>query len=149
MLYLRKVLYSDCDLLYKWANDEKIRKNAFNSEKIKYEDHIEWFNDKIKNSSILIYILEYENIPIGQIRVNIENNAGIIDYSIEEKYRGKGFGTKLLNLFVKEIINSKLEVNKLVGQVKFNNISSQKVFEKSKYLKVEKEEYIEYSKLLK
>lgn len=145
-LYFRKVQISDCDLIYNWANDYKVRINAFNSDKIDYENHKRWFEYKLKDFNSVIYIILNKSIPIGQIRIDIENNIGKIDYSIDEKYRGKGYGTLALKLIGSKIKEDFPNVKKIIGQVKYNNISSQNAFEKSKFDKKEREDYIEYEK---
>lgn len=147
-LNFRKVQISDCDLIYSWANEYEVRNNAFNSNEIKYENHKRWFYSKLNNPNSVIYVILDNNTPIGQIRIDIENNEGKIDYSIDYKYRGKGYGTRSLSLIVNRIKEDFLNIRKIIGQVKYNNISSQKVFEKLDFVKEEKKEYIEYKRVL-
>ena len=50
----------DEDLYLNWANDDDVRKNAFNSEKITSENHHRWFSKKIKESDTLMLVFEDE-----------------------------------------------------------------------------------------
>ena len=146
--YLKKVEQQDCDLLFKWANDDEVRKNAFNLGKIEYNNHLRWFNNKIKSKYVYIFILFENSLPIGQIRLELKDKNAEIDYSIDLNHRAQGNGTIILNLFEDRIRAMSLEVNKLVGKVKYSNIPSQKAFEKSNYIKKEKKNYVEYVKVI-
>lgn len=147
-LFLKKVTYEDCCLLFKWANDDEVRKNAFNTAIIKFEEHSKWFIDKMNSDKCFIFICYDEKIPLGQIRIDISTNKGIIDYSIDKKYRGNNFGTKMLGLIEKEVLSIIPKIDILIGEVKYSNIGSQKAFEKNNYKKVEKEDFIFYTKTL-
>ena len=54
-LYLRKADFKDCDVLFNWANDDEVRKNSFNQNKILYGDHIVWFNKVIYDFHIVFW----------------------------------------------------------------------------------------------
>lgn len=140
-LHLRTAKISDLDLLYKWANDSDVRKNSFNSNFIPYENHVIWFNKMMENPSVLQYILEYDSLPVGQIRLNVNEDNAEIGYSIASEYRGKGFGHRILQL-VKEILKkTHPEIHTLVAKVKPDNDASNKLFQKENF----KTDYICYS----
>lgn len=136
----------DCDLLFNWTNDEDVRKNSFSSYKILYENHIKWFNNKINSDKCIIFILEIKDTPVGQIRIDIECETAVISYSIDKNYRGKGLSVVMLSLLEDKIKN--ININKLIGFVKLENIASQKVFENLKYNKIIHSEFLEYEKIL-
>ena len=144
-LSLKKVRPADVDLLYQWANDSEVRRNAFHTEPILYENHVKWFANMLADSSVYLYILYRGETPIGQIRLNIEGSEAMIDYSISAKYRGKGYGSKLLQLLQKQVAANKISnVIKLTGQVKYENPASARVFEKCGFTKKEMTDYIQY-----
>ena len=144
-LSLRKVKSTDVDLLYKWANDSEVRKNAFHTEPIPYENHVKWFAKMLENPSVYQYILYQGELPIGQIRLNVEDGEALIDYSISAEHRGKGFGSKLLQLMMEQIVVNKISnVIKLAGQVKYENQASARAFEKCGFTKREMTDYIQY-----
>lgn len=144
-LYLQKVRQTDMDLLYQWANDPDVRKMAFHTETIPYEDHVKYFTKLLADASAHQYIMYQGELPIGQIRLNVEGNEALIDYSIAAGYRGKGYGSELLQLVKKQVVTDRIEnVTKLVGQVKYENPASASVFEKCGFTKREMQEYIQY-----
>lgn len=132
-------------LLYSWVNDQKVRENSFNSNIVDYENHVNWFNEKLQSKSSIIYICYIEDTPVGQIRIDrINNDIGLINYSVDSKFRGKGIGTSIL-IRAKDKI-SQLKLNKLIGKVKKDNIASRKAFLNAGYAFIEEEDYIVFYK---
>lgn len=129
-LVLRCALESDCDLLYHWANDPETRKNSLNTEKIPYENHCQWFAGKLQDNKCDIFICEYEEEPVGQIRLDYQDHIAVISYSIAKDFRGRGFGSEMLFLAEGQV---KDKTTRLMGVVKTENIASQRAFEKNGY----------------
>ncbi len=127
---LRQVEYTDCDLVFKWANDEVVRNNSFNSNIIKYEDHIKWFNEKLKSDDSVMYIFEVNDINVGIMRLDrLDDKSLLINYGIAKEHRGKGYATYLL-----QMIKAKYNKNLLIGKVKPTNMASIKAFIKAGYI---------------
>ncbi|RMA65987.1 UDP-2,4-diacetamido-2,4,6-trideoxy-beta-L-altropyranose hydrolase [Ulvibacter antarcticus] len=120
---LRPANEKDMLLLFDWANDPDVRKNAFNSEKIELENHKKWYSNKIKDANTKILILEKDELPLGQIRFDKTDDNWTIDYSIDAKYRGLGLGGRIIELGIEHL---KEDVKAIV---KVDNIGSCKVFE--------------------
>ncbi len=133
MVYLREATMQDMNLIYEWANDPVVRINSFNSEQIQYETHVKWYNRVMLDESVLQFILMDDDIPVGQIRLNIDRDEAEIGYSIAKDYRGKGYGHKVLQLVVDEVKENYPEIKSLVAKVKPDNIASSKLFEQEGY----------------
>lgn len=142
---MRAITAKDSKLLFNWANDKDVRENSLNPEPIPWANHQKWFAGKLKSDFSRIYILELKNIPLGQIRYDYieKENLWLIDYSIDKKERGKGFGniiiTKTLDLFSKKTIKA---------VVRHRNISSQKVFENNGFALRKREDEKENNQLI-
>ncbi|MFX0100551.1 MAG: GNAT family N-acetyltransferase [Candidatus Hodarchaeota archaeon] len=133
------------NLLYAWVNEESVRKNSFNSEKIPFENHQRWFDEKLQSDTSYIYI-GMKKQPIGQIRIDIDDDSvAFLDYSIDKKHRGKGNGTELLRSLVKLLVKNKMGVKTLIGRVKHDNYPSQKAFENCGFQKNMNDKYVEFS----
>lgn len=143
-LMLRNIREDDCDLLFKWVNDSEVREMAFNTNAVLYEDHKKWFYNKLNSKLTHIFIACVDGKPIGQIRIDLENDEGIICYSIDSNFRGQGYGSKVLKEIIKIVTDSDINVSKLIGKVKHNNIKSCKAFENAGYKRIERKDYIEY-----
>ena len=145
-LYLKRAAAEQCDILYAWANEEEVRKNSFNQEKIPYEQHAAWFNNKINSSSSIIFICYEKEMPVGVVRIEIEAAQGTISYSVDKNYRGKGVASSMLKLLEEEVKDNKINIHTLIGYVKFDNIPSQKIFKKLGYIEKKEEEFNRYEK---
>lgn len=145
-IHFRLVREEDCDLIYKWFNDPVVRENSFNSHLINYEEHKKWFYKKLRSKECILLIVTDCNQPVGQIRLDIEGDTAIINYSVDKDYRGKGYGTQILINIVQVIKEYSIPVNRIVGKVKLSNIASQKAFKKAGYREKIFKDYIEYSK---
>lgn len=144
--YLRPAKLSDIDLLFKWANETETRINSFHPQMISYETHCEWFENKFNSTNTLIYIYYNNHIPIGQVRIDIEdNNNGIVDYSIDKEFRGAGHGKIMLSMMEDLIRENYPQIKSLTAFVKTSNNASKKIIEKLNYTNM----YTVYSKTLR
>lgn len=125
IFFLRQATIDDALLLFNWVNDEAVRLNSINQEAILWENHLKWLTSKLNSNYSFIYILTDGKEDYGQIRIDKDSNWWMIDYSIDVNYRGKGFGTLIVNLLVEK--NKNLNFKAFVKQ---NNLSSIHVFVK-------------------
>ena len=133
---LREVTKFDCNLLFEWANDKSTRENSFNSDEIKYDEHVNWFEQKLKAKDTYMYILEVNKQSVGLIRLEyLVDRDYLISFSISPRHRKKGYATILL----KQIKDSKPSYN-LIGKVKNKNTPSIKAFLKAGYIMKEEGE---------
>ncbi len=131
MFSIRKATINDAELLFNWANDEKVRANAIRPQKITWDNHIKWFNHKLASSNYFL-ILEKDAIPVGQIRFDFdgEENGWVISYSISSENRGKKLGKAIVVLGMKYI--NKFPV---IAYVRPSNLPSLKIFESLQFKK--------------
>lgn len=136
-MILRKTINKDWKILLDWRNDPITRENSFTQDYIDEEEHKKWFYNSLKSNTREIYILEDLNTnPIGTIRSDkIKNNIFILSWSISPKYRGKGYGSKILNLFLKE--NNGI----FIAEIKPDNIPSIKMVEKNGFKQINQTTY--------
>ena len=146
-LQLRKASFADRDLLFGWANDDTVRANAFHTEKIPYEKHVVWFEKVMADASVYQYILCDDGLPVGQIRLNVEGDAALVDYSVAADRRGKGYGSEMLRMLLSQLSTERIpRVTRIVGQVKHTNRASARAFENNGFFKREFPEYAQYEK---
>jgi RimJ/RimL family protein N-acetyltransferase len=123
LITFRQADLKDAEILFKWVNDSEVRNNSINQEPIKFNNHIEWFNQKLNSDCTRIYIMEYGGLPVGQVRFDKWNGYWLIDYSVAKEYRGLGFGKILIQLSVNLFTNCIL-----LAKVLNSNIASAMVF---------------------
>jgi spore coat polysaccharide biosynthesis protein SpsF len=142
MQIFRKATFTDMDLIFKWANDPENRVNSFNTNLINYEEHKKWFKEKLESKNTLFFIFQDNDLEIGFMRIEIENNTGTVNYSIAKEFRGKGYGSKMLSLLEIELKNYP-EIKSIKAFVKLDNEFSAKIFRRLNYM-----EYLSFSKTL-
>ena len=105
-LKLRLATPDDCQLLWKWANDPAIRAASFASGSIPWEEHVDWFHQKLADPRCILYIIVGEkNIPLGQVRFDIDaRGIAEVSISIENGEGNKGYGSAALKLACQRIM---------------------------------------------
>jgi len=129
-LLIRRAAPNDMQLYFKWANDTQVRQHAVNTAPIAWHSHEAWFNRRLLNSNSYLYVLELNHQPVGQVRIEFEQQTGTIDYSVAAEFRGQGLGTAILRRTFAQLRQEKPAPWTLVGQVKVTNPASRRVFER-------------------
>jgi len=143
MLTFRKSNTNDIQLYYKWANDDCVRNQSFNSKKIEFNEHKQWFESKIKDENCLMLIfIDSECIEVGQVRIQKEDKMeAVIGISIAKNQRGKGLAKEMLikacDFFLKA--NSEYSIN---AYIKETNLTSKYAFENAGFVFVDKISYL-------
>ena len=125
---IRKAKKEDLDLLYRWSNEPSVRAQSFSTSEISYEEHCNWFSQKLKDVDSIIYILEVDEISASVIRFDIKDKV-TIGVSIDVDFRGKGLGSSFLRIGVEEYF--KANSSPILAYIKKSNIASIKSFEKA------------------
>lgn len=148
-LNLEKATDENCKLTYSWANNPEIRKHSFNQDSIPYENHQQWFLQKIKSPNCLYFILKKGVDSLGSIRVDLTDNlnSGTISYLIDTSHQKKGYGKEIILHLEKYLIANNLKL-KLIAYVKPENIGSIKIFNKLGYEESKEENCLRFEKQL-
>lgn len=140
------VTMDHADLLLTWANEEEVRKNSFQSSMITYKDHVKWLKSKIESSDSSIYLVKVRGEFVGQIRIDIRQGLGYIDYTVAKNHRRKGYGSIILGE-AKEYFKS-IGIEKLIGQVKHANMASIKAFQRAGFSERITNDYYEFEHIM-
>lgn len=98
----RKLGIEDLELRYKWLTDPETNKylgtrlrNGQDKSSFK-----KWLDEYLKDDTKLIFIIEVDGMPIGQVglaRINLDDkNASLYLVIGEKNYRGKGYGKEAI-----------------------------------------------------
>lgn len=137
MIKLRKVSEKDCRLIWKWANDPKVRAESFTSKAIPYSDHVIWFERKINDPDCHLYIAENsDGKSVGQVRFELDENSATISISLDHKFRSRGYGTKIIALASQKLFEIS-EVNIIHAYIKKGNVASELAFQKAGFIFLE------------
>ena len=145
-MHLRRIDKNYIDLLLRWVNDSSVSAGQINLSLINYDDHVKYCNRFIESQEKDVYILVDDNIGIGILVLDFDNQCVKLGFSISFPYRGCNYEKILIQLAENEILGSKRNIVSVICSVNKNNIALCRIFEDMKYEKIEKETFIEYIK---
>ena len=67
ILSLRPISLADTDLIVKWRNKPRVKKNFIFRDTFTPEIHEKWMNTKIEKGEAVQYIIEVKGIPVGSV----------------------------------------------------------------------------------
>ena len=139
---LREVKKSDWKVLLEWRNDKITRQNSFNSDLVSVSEHKEYIKNTINNPNRILFILEYNEIPVGTIREDRSEKDDLeLSYTISPMYRGKKIGQIMMSLYLIERKGS------FLCEVQEKNIPSIKMIEKLGFKLLNTEKRVNFYKL--
>lgn len=130
------------EIIYKWVTSESnwshIAGKTVNMN-WSYDEYLIKLNETIKNVTTPYRILvNQDNEVLGTIKgYNYleRNNSIVIGFYIPEFNRNKGYGTKIVELFVDELFYNKLVyVNKVIATIVETNKGSIRILEKNEFV---------------
>lgn len=136
-LRLRPVSHQDCKLIWQWSNEPTTRKASFQTASISWEDHTQWFQQKLQDSDCYFWIaVNKQEQPIGQIRLEaVSSQVAQISISVDTEYRQNGLGSHLLTLAVQAFL-SQTQFLSISAWIKSDNLGSCRMFEKVDFIKI-------------
>ena len=139
---LREVTQSDWKVLLEWRNEKITRQNSFNSDLASLSEHKEYIKNTIANPNRKLFVLEYNDIPVGTIREDrLENDELELSYTISPMYRGKKIGQIMMSIYLIE------RKGVFICKVKEDNVTSIKMIEKLGFKLFNKEKRVNFYKL--
>ena len=125
---LRRVQQTDCELLWQWANDPTTRIASFSPHPIPWAHHVEWFQAKMIDPDCVFFIATtMRDVPVGQIRYDIQNDSATVSVSIDKSFRGQGYGTLLIEQSCRKLLEQ-IEVAIVNAYIKIENTPSKQTF---------------------
>jgi len=114
--------------VFNLSNDSVVRMNSINPEPIIWENHINWFKNKIKDKNSIFYIINDSlNNFMGYVRLDREDDW-VLTIHLKNEYRGKGLGQRILQKICT------LNADKcIIALVKENNLASLNSFKKAEF----------------
>jgi UDP-2,4-diacetamido-2,4,6-trideoxy-beta-L-altropyranose hydrolase len=140
---IRKAAHEDLNICFDWANDPLVRSQSYSTSPILWEDHSNWFAEKLADKNSFFYILQMNAELVAQIRFQVNLNEATLSYLAGNELRSKGLGTAILSIGITQFVSDYKKNVNIIGFVKKSNIASQKSFEKLKFIKEESTENLD------
>jgi spore coat polysaccharide biosynthesis protein SpsF len=144
VLSLRLAVVSDVKLLFEWVNTPSSLKNKEKSSMpIEWSIHQNWFNKRLDNPNVKIWIAERDKQAIGQVRVEYSNNKLLIDIFVDSLFRGYDYGLKILKILIEQcqVIYPDVPLHAII---KNENYSSLNLFRRANFQEVSSGVYMSY-----
>jgi len=123
MISIKEINESDIDLCYE-----------LDSNTISLWTQKQWFNE-FKKKGTKIFGLSISNLVIGICVFQVVLDEAHINYFvIDNKFRKRGFGTRLMNYLIKQC--EKLNVRKLFLEVSQRNITAEEFYSRFEFFSV-------------
>ena len=128
MYIIKNATIKDMKEIFELSNDELVRQNSINQEKILWNNHIKWFHKRITLNNPFYVIRALNDKLIGQVRIDKKDEA-VISISITHEFRGKNLATKII-----KDCSVKSNLSPIYAYIKPDNIASQRAFKKAGYI---------------
>lgn len=123
---IRQVEKKDWNELLDWRNNELTRKMSISNDKVKKYEHYSYMEKMSQNELRVQYIFIHNQQKVGTIRIDKLNNGyEEFSYTINPLFRGKRYGTLMMELFLFD------KNGKYRCEIKPQNTSSIKMVEKN------------------
>jgi len=100
---VRLAKIGDAKSLFDLRNDPNIRAASERTKPLIWEDHISWLTHTLQSTNQHVFIGEYDGLPIGVVRFNVEHDHAVVSLALAPTAQGKGFGKSLLALGIAQI----------------------------------------------
>ena len=131
-IWSRPVNLGDSKEILLWRNDRVSRENFKNQDIVSQKEHQVWLEKKLNSSSSSLIMFGRDEIKIGIVRLDIEQEYIDVSINLNPNERGKKLGKKILKAS-ERYLNESLKEKKLRAEILKRNIPSQKVFERAGY----------------
>ena len=131
-IWSRPVNLGDSKEILLWRNDRVSRENFKNQDIVSQKEHQVWLEKKLNSSSSSLIMFGRDEIKIGIVRLDIEQEYIDVSINLNPNEREKKLGKKMLKAS-ERYLNESLKEKKLRAEILKRNIPSQKVFERAGY----------------
>lgn len=133
---IRRANEKDCEFIFEWIQSPEVRAAGFSDDKIEWEEHKQWFQNRLADEETAMYMAELNSFqnPIGHVRFEVENSIPECSVILNQLFRGKGLGTELIRDGTKIYTQNHPHIHCIEAVIKKDNIPSQKAFQKAGYI---------------
>jgi UDP-2,4-diacetamido-2,4,6-trideoxy-beta-L-altropyranose hydrolase len=123
--YFRNAIESDSEIVYLLSNDPTVRQNSINTQSIGWEEHQQWFANKVALDDYRFYLaFDKKDGFIGQIRFELMDGSAVTSISISSEFRGKGLSKKIIKEACKRIFSEIHSLKNIIAYIRpENNVS--------------------------
>ena len=100
-LMLRPATSDDARRLFDWRNDPETRANSIDTEPVRWNSHIAWFNSSLTAPRRQILIAEIDGVPVGTLRIDDTETGREMSWTVAPEARNQGNAAKIVKMGLK------------------------------------------------
>jgi RimJ/RimL family protein N-acetyltransferase len=127
---LRPATAADRALLLAWRNDQDVVRYSLSGRPVAAAEHANWLTARLAEPALRLWIAEQAGEPVGQVRVDLEDETGTVSISVAPGQRGRGVGSRMLRALLIEM-EADAAVRRLLALVHRENTASLRSFERA------------------
>lgn len=141
----RRAVWEDCDLLFRWRNDPRTRRQSFNREELAEDEHRKWFAASLESDRRIILLACTEGKVVGVLRLDLLDErprSAEVSIYVDPDRHGQGLGKRILR-GVDDWLKENTEIYHLHARIMRGNTASMEAFKgcgfQEKYVSFEKD----------
>lgn len=128
-LRLRPARLGDLDRLLVWRNDEQTVRFSGTQRGVTRDEHRNWFVARLADPATRIWVATEGDLSVGMVRLDVESGLGEISVVVAPEFRGRGFGSSLLETAT-GLLRGDQQCERVLARVDPANAASIRIFEK-------------------
>jgi RimJ/RimL family protein N-acetyltransferase len=125
---LRAAREDDVSLIGDWRNDADTVRVSETDRPVSKAEHARWFVATLADPGRRLWIAEEDGVPVGQVRVDLDGDAGVFSIGVAPAERGRGIGQSMLRSAIAEVEREGLATT-LSAVAREDNLASIHAFE--------------------
>jgi UDP-2,4-diacetamido-2,4,6-trideoxy-beta-L-altropyranose hydrolase len=127
---VRRANASEAIIVWPWRNHETTRKYFFDDSELSIDEHLQWWNKSLTDSSRILLLGNSNGIDFGIVRFDfIDAEKLISSIYLNPSMTGKGLGRKLLIKGLAWVRGNYPEIKSVIAEIIPENIPSIRLFE--------------------
>lgn len=95
---LRSARPEDNELVFRINNAPETRRVSRNTDPIPWDDHKLWYQRRLADPSVFMWIIEEHDKPVGVVRIEPEESANVISIALSQEAQGRGVGSAAIRI---------------------------------------------------
>jgi RimJ/RimL family protein N-acetyltransferase len=125
---LRAAREDDVSLIREWRNDPHAVRVSATARPVSNGEHARWFTAVLSDPDRHLWVAEEHGVPVGQVRVDIDGDAGVFSIAVAPAERGRGIGQAMLRGALSEVVRERL-ATRVTALARDDNAASIRAFE--------------------
>ena len=125
---IRPARLADAEILHRWRDDPRVRRQAFDTRPIPWPDHLAWCEGTLADPSRTLLIATRQDEAIGCVRFDLTPPAARVSLYLDPDRLGQGLAIPVLNAAADWLVERHPEVRHLRAEVRAGNAASRAAF---------------------